>query len=148
MNISVAIEGGKELTARLMAAFQGEEFARAACEVLAGLVGDDVPAPKSVEVNTDSEAGVMVKVTGLVRNGRTPKRFHDTFTIFRGRVRKTIEDLIAIDEAAEVPFTCAFDLDAEIETTPGSGQYGTRLEHSARVSRSGAPNALLETSAG
>lgn len=80
----------------------------------------------------DGRFGVELRLTGVSRNGRTPKKFHDALKNLHAIAKEEIK--LALQKCG--PGSCVqlftvLMLDGDIETSPGSGVYSNVLEHPA-----------------
>ncbi len=140
MKIQACVIGGP---AALKAAFSAPEFATS---VLVLVVKDifkveDVferPAEYHVEdaahgPNPEPDlVGIELRVTGVSRNKRTPKQFHRALSTLEDLVEATACRVLA-NEGPRVrcQVFCVLELDGEVETAPGSGEYSRALEGTA-----------------
>ncbi|MBI4812289.1 hypothetical protein HY798_02475 [Candidatus Falkowbacteria bacterium] len=85
-------------------------------------------------VNTENGFGVELRLTGVSRNGRTPKQFHIALKrlheIARAEIAVALDDCIG---GTKIQLFTVIMLDGDIETTPGSGVYSNVLEHPAEA---------------
>ena len=144
---------------RLMSAFGGQEFAR---RVLVEIIGERlgvervlersgeyyVQKPDEMVLLEGAPHAVVVTVSGVSRNGRKAKQFHEAHGWLLKIVHETIEGIFPFDEKADVQYFVVMQLDDQIELKPGSGTYGTQLEWAANVRFTGEPADRLSTSSG
>ena len=78
---------------------------------------------------SDGVMGVEVRLTGVSRNGRTPKMFHSALEVLGFNVAYTVRKFLLVRKRCQI--FCVIMLDGEVETTPGSGQYSSSLEGKA-----------------
>ena len=76
--------------------------------------------------------GVELRLTGVSRNGRSAKQFHNALK----RLHQIAEGviyyaLIRCTPGTSVQLFTVLELDGEIETSPGSGEYSRFIEHPA-----------------
>lgn len=81
---------------------------------------DTGPAPK------EGVMGVEVRLSGVSRNGRTPKQFHNALSELVHIVKFTIEQIIDCDDKCQI--FCVIMIDGEVEVKPNSGVYSFNLE--------------------
>ena len=77
--------------------------------------------------------GVEVRISGVSRDGRTPKQFHDTLIEIVNIVRCTIEGRIGSEDECQI--FCVIMLDGAIEVSPSSGLYSVNVESKPTVVR-------------
>lgn len=76
--------------------------------------------------------GVELRLTGVSREGRKAKQFHDALTKLHELAKDALQKAMAKAEMQEqVQLFCVIMLTADVETAPGSGTYSNVLEHEA-----------------
>lgn len=118
-------------------ALSGTEFASAALQEVVGEAlgvknvlnrpaeyyvqfADVGPAPKR------GMMGVEVRLTGVSRNGRKAKQFHDALRALECIVERTV--MKTLDRGKKCQIFCVIMIDGDVETSPGSGNYSNNLE--------------------
>jgi len=140
MKTKAVVIGGPE---SLREAFSSHDFARAVLEsVVEGIL--DVPhvlqrpaeyyvqeADRAPAISSTSIIGVEVRMTGISRNGRTAKQFHDALKKLEDIVENTVIATLPHATAPRCQVFCALMLDGDVETAPGSGVYSSIIEGKA-----------------
>ena len=118
-------------------ALSGTEFASAALQEVVGEAlgvknvlnrpaeyyvqfADAGPAPKK------DMMGVEVRLTGVSRNGRKAKQFHEALRALECIVERTV--MKTLDRGKKCQIFCIIMIDGDMETSPGSGNYSNNLE--------------------
>lgn len=78
------------------------------------------PAPKQ------GMMGIEVRLTGVSRNGRKAKQFHDALIALERIVEKMV--MKTLDRGKKCQIFCVIMIDGDVETSPGSGNYSSNLE--------------------
>ncbi|MBI2051109.1 MAG: hypothetical protein HYT31_04920 [Parcubacteria group bacterium] len=128
----------REAPMTLFAAFSSAAFARTFLQnVVSGCLGVKDPAERPAEyyvqepdpmVAVGGYLGVELRLTGVSRNGRTAKQFHDALKTLKDLAARTITENLT---AGRVQLFVVIVLDGDVETKPGSGQYSNVLESDA-----------------
>jgi len=80
-------------------------------------------------VRVGNDYGVEVRLTGVSRNGRTPKQFHEALKRLVELYRKQIYDaLVSAVSTQRVQLFVVIMIDGDVEVSPDSGQYSNALE--------------------
>lgn len=74
--------------------------------------------------------GLEVRLTGVSRNGRPTKIFHDALRALESVSEKALEKVLPVGEKAQI--FCVIMLDGDVENPPGSGNYSSVLENSPK----------------
>jgi len=139
MKTKAAIIGG---TDELRDAFSSSAFAR----IVIGAVIQDIlgvkdaldrPAEYYVQKADQGPAlvegmsGVEIRITGISRNGRTPKQFHKALAKLEDITEGVVLG-VGLD-GARCQIFCVLILDGDVEVRPDSGVYSSVLEGTAFV---------------
>ncbi|MEK7120695.1 MAG: hypothetical protein AAB840_01245 [Patescibacteria group bacterium] len=73
--------------------------------------------------------GVEVRLTGVSRDGRTPRQFHQAMDTLIAIVNKTVSETLPTHMRCQT--FCVIMIDGEIETSPGNGSFSSNLESEA-----------------
>lgn len=124
------------------ALYSGEFAATFLVEVVQKLLGvtDAISRPAEFYVQHpdisiyagDGRFGVELRLTGVSRNGRTPKQFHEALKHLHEIAKTKIK--LALEKCGSdscIQLFTVIMLDGDIETSPGSGVYSNVLEHPA-----------------
>lgn len=125
----------------IVEAFGSDEFADAFLDVVVGKafgVPNPISRPAEYYVQRPDITnraggfiGVEVRLTGVSRDGRTPKVFHDALVALDKLVGVTAAGALKGTDS-DVQIFVVMMLDKEIEVSPGSGIYSNVLEAPAR----------------
>jgi len=78
------------------------------------------------------EFGVELRLTGVSREGRKAKQFHDALKALHELARNALQQAVNVKGLQyKVQLFCVMMLNGDVETSPGSGVYSNVLEHPA-----------------
>ncbi len=127
-------------TPAIVAALSGTPFAaRVLTEVVGKALGVEGAMQRPAEYyvqHADTGAapaegvmGVEVRLSGVSRDGRSPKMFHEALKSLDAIVQTTVMEALLPGERCQV--FVVIMLDEQIETSPGSRTYSNNLESTA-----------------
>lgn len=134
--------GGSDESKGLSRVFGGAPFAREVLDlVVGGCLGVEDPLNRPAEyyvqvpdetVYAGGKFGVVVTMSGVSRDGRTPKQFHAALMklvdIATAYIRTALTNC---KSTSRVQLFCVIQIDGQIELVPGKGAYGNQLESEA-----------------
>jgi len=90
-----------------------------------------VQLPTSL-VKIGNSIGVELRLTGVSRNGRKAKQFHNALETVHSFTKDMIQRFLTNhNDKTKIQLFTTLELDGDVETPPGSGAYSNVLEHPA-----------------
>ncbi|MCL5794830.1 MAG: hypothetical protein M1338_00505 [Patescibacteria group bacterium] len=87
----------------------------------------------------DGTMGVEMRLTGVSRDGREPKQFHEALRVLHEVTKDTLKQAMEESGCREsIQLFTAIMLDGEVPVDPKSGLYSNILEHPAEWIKAGA----------
>jgi hypothetical protein len=132
----------------VVAAMKSRHFGEVLIGTVCGVIlGVDNPHDRPAEflvtepiiaINSGNFPGVTVRLKGVSRDGRAPKKFHDALNTLHSLVVEKL-GLVMTEQPVgdEVQVFVILELDKEVPVDKDSGRYSTILEHEAEIVRSG-----------